>query len=265
VALLAVLVVLVGPGRIAGDFAAKSGQEAAPTGGTGIRLSVSGSGRAQFWGSALDAFASAPAKGIGTGSFPTYWNQHGALETPVQNAHSEPLELLAELGPLGLVSFLVFFAAVAVAGIPRARPRDGSAAGAALGLVTTGLVGVVIDWTWDVPAVAVPMLLAAAVLAGRSLAAAAAGSVPVSAVRRPPLRVPAPILAVVASAFALAAFWAGDALRAVPEGAIQVFGGIGYTWEHVAHVHLRRAAVLTALVGPRAAHRDRAADWLRER
>jgi hypothetical protein len=71
VALLAVLVVLVGPGRIAGDFAAKSGREAAPTGGTGVRLSVSGSGRAQFWGSALDAFASAPVKGIGTGSFPT--------------------------------------------------------------------------------------------------------------------------------------------------------------------------------------------------
>jgi alkylation response protein AidB-like acyl-CoA dehydrogenase len=68
-----------------------------------------------------------------------------------------------------------------------------------------------------------------------------------------------------AALVALAAFWAGDALRAVPEGAIQVFGGIGYTWEHVAHVHLRRAAVLTALVGPRAAHRDRAADWLRER
>jgi alkylation response protein AidB-like acyl-CoA dehydrogenase len=68
-----------------------------------------------------------------------------------------------------------------------------------------------------------------------------------------------------AALVALAAFWAGDALRAVPEGAIQVFGGIGYTWEHVAHVFLRRAAVLTALVGPSAAHRDTAAAWLRER
>jgi alkylation response protein AidB-like acyl-CoA dehydrogenase len=68
-----------------------------------------------------------------------------------------------------------------------------------------------------------------------------------------------------AALVALAAFWAGDSLRAVPEGALQVFGGIGYTWEHVAHVYLRRAAVLTALLGPRAAHRDTAADWLRER
>jgi alkylation response protein AidB-like acyl-CoA dehydrogenase len=68
-----------------------------------------------------------------------------------------------------------------------------------------------------------------------------------------------------AALVALAAFWAGDSLRAVPEGAIQVFGGIGYTWEHVAHVYLRRAAVLTALLGPRATHRDTAAAWLRAR
>jgi alkylation response protein AidB-like acyl-CoA dehydrogenase len=49
---------------------------------------------------------------------------------------------------------------------------------------------------------------------------------------------------------ALAAFWAAERLRAVPEGAIQVFGGIGYTWEHDAHLYLRRAAVLTALLPP---------------
>jgi alkylation response protein AidB-like acyl-CoA dehydrogenase len=63
----------------------------------------------------------------------------------------------------------------------------------------------------------------------------------------------------------LAAFWATDSVRAVPEGAVQVFGGIGYTWEHVAHVYLRRAAVLTALLGRRADHRDIAAEWLRHR
>ncbi len=63
----------------------------------------------------------------------------------------------------------------------------------------------------------------------------------------------------------LAAFWAADSLRAIPEGVIQVFGGIGYTWEHVAHVFLRRAAVLTALLGTRGHHRDVAAEWLRTR
>jgi alkylation response protein AidB-like acyl-CoA dehydrogenase len=61
---------------------------------------------------------------------------------------------------------------------------------------------------------------------------------------------------------ALAAFWAGHRLRAVTEGSIQVFGGIGYTWDHDAHVHLRRAACLTAALGDRRRHRDDVVEWL---
>jgi alkylation response protein AidB-like acyl-CoA dehydrogenase len=68
-----------------------------------------------------------------------------------------------------------------------------------------------------------------------------------------------------AASVALACFWAMDALRAVPESAIQVFGGIGYTWEHHAHLYLRRAAVLAALLGPMARDRDVAAAWLARR
>jgi alkylation response protein AidB-like acyl-CoA dehydrogenase len=60
----------------------------------------------------------------------------------------------------------------------------------------------------------------------------------------------------------LAAFWGIDALRAVPEGATQVFGGIAYTWEHDAHVHLRRAATGAAALGTRAYHRDMVTRWL---
>lgn len=63
----------------------------------------------------------------------------------------------------------------------------------------------------------------------------------------------------------LAVFWAVDSLRRVPEGAIQVFGGIAYTWEHDAHVHLRRAATRVALLGPRDRHRAVVAAWLRTR
>lgn len=63
----------------------------------------------------------------------------------------------------------------------------------------------------------------------------------------------------------LAVFWAVDSLRRVPEGATQVFGGIAYTWEHDAHVHLRRAATRVAELGPRDLHRAVVADWLRAR
>ncbi len=63
----------------------------------------------------------------------------------------------------------------------------------------------------------------------------------------------------------LAAYWGIDSLRAVPEGATQVFGGIAYTWEHEAHVHLRRAASTAATLGARAYHRDVVTRWLSAR
>lgn len=63
----------------------------------------------------------------------------------------------------------------------------------------------------------------------------------------------------------LAAFWAVDSLRRVPEGATQVFGGIAYTWEHDAHVYLRRAACRTADLGSRSLHRSIVARWLDSR
>ncbi len=196
---------IVGPARIVGDFVATSGREA--TAG-GAQLSLAGSGRAQFWSAALEAFADEPLRGIGSGSYGFYWNGHGTLETPVQNAHSEPLELLAELGIVGLAAFVAFFAAAGAAGIPRARRPGGEAAGAALGLIATGLVGIVIDWTWDVPSVAVCVLLAAAVLTTRALDAAGAARLP----RPAPLALPAPLVAFVAAGFAIPAIWAGAVL-----------------------------------------------------
>ncbi|OBH82578.1 acyl-CoA dehydrogenase [Mycobacterium scrofulaceum] len=63
----------------------------------------------------------------------------------------------------------------------------------------------------------------------------------------------------------LAAYWGIDALRAVPEGATQVFGGIAHTWEHDAHIYLRRAASAAANLGARAYHRDVATRWLTAR
>lgn len=51
------------------------------------------------------------------------------------------------------------------------------------------------------------------------------------------------------AAAALAKAYAGRAARTVCETAIQVHGGIGNTWECVAHVHLRRALLSIDLLG----------------
>jgi alkylation response protein AidB-like acyl-CoA dehydrogenase len=53
---------------------------------------------------------------------------------------------------------------------------------------------------------------------------------------------------------AVAAAQALPAYRRNAEKNIQLLGGIGFTWEHDAHLYLRRASVLSALFGHRAAH-----------
>ena len=194
------LVLLTGPARLIDDFRSLS-PEARTEASTGI-LSASGSGRAQFWGTALDAFADEPVRGIGAGGYATYWNQHGSLGTPTRNAHSEPLELLAELGPAGLLGFAGFAVIVALAGVRRARGPAGAAAGAALGVLAAGAVGFLIDWTWQVPAVTVPVLVVAAALAGRGFGPAAAAG----------LRVPAPLAGAALVAVAIPSLWAAGVL-----------------------------------------------------
>lgn len=161
----AVAVVLAaGPSGLVGDFrGTPKGSRTA--GGSGI-VSTSGSGRAQFWATALEAFADEPGRGVGAGGYAAYWTRNGSLSIPTRNAHSEPLELAAELGAPGLVLFAGFFVTVIACGVGRARGPDGPVAGAALGLLIAGLIGICIDWTWDIPALAVPVLIAAGLLAG---------------------------------------------------------------------------------------------------
>lgn len=48
--------------------------------------------------------------------------------------------------------------------------------------------------------------------------------------------------------------------RSVTETAMQVFGGIGQTWEHIAHVHTRRALTGRALFGDESAQLAHVAD-----
>ena len=58
-------------------------------------------------------------------------------------------------------------------------------------------------------------------------------------------------------AAATAALACGEAYSFVAAETIQVHGGIGFTWEHPAHLHFRRAATAATLFGDQAFHRDR--------
>lgn len=54
-----------------------------------------------------------------------------------------------------------------------------------------------------------------------------------------------------------------EALRRAAAEAIQLHGGIGFTWEHDLHLHLRRARADSVLYGDAAVHRDRLCTLLR--
>jgi alkylation response protein AidB-like acyl-CoA dehydrogenase len=53
-----------------------------------------------------------------------------------------------------------------------------------------------------------------------------------------------------------------DAYAAMAADAVQLHGGIGFTWEHVCHLYLKRAKLNQALFGGAGAHRDAAARLL---
>jgi alkylation response protein AidB-like acyl-CoA dehydrogenase len=63
-------------------------------------------------------------------------------------------------------------------------------------------------------------------------------------------------------AAAMAKAYASDAGRRVPAAALQVLGGIGFTWEHDLHLWLKRGRANAALWGDAPAQRARVADLL---
>lgn len=64
------------------------------------------------------------------------------------------------------------------------------------------------------------------------------------------------------TAAALAAAYCADAFVHAAKENIQIHGGIGYTWEHDAHLYLRRAKSSEQLFGAPASHRARLAELI---
>jgi alkylation response protein AidB-like acyl-CoA dehydrogenase len=62
-----------------------------------------------------------------------------------------------------------------------------------------------------------------------------------------------------------AKIWCGDASKRVMASALQVHGGIGFTWEHDLHFFLKRAQLDQLAFGDASAHRERLAALLRPR
>ena len=65
--------------------------------------------------------------------------------------------------------------------------------------------------------------------------------------------------AALADAAAIASAWCSEAFLAVTAEMVQLHGGIGFTWEHDAHLYFRRARADSVLWGDASYHRERLA------
>jgi len=142
-----------------------------PASGAGRFDSASGSGRYQFWETAVDAAKTEPLVGIGPGTYEYYWAREGSLPTFIRDAHSLYLETAAELGIVGLVIILALVAAPFAAGIRRsltASEEDRVWLAAALAGCAAFAVAAAVDWAWELTVLPVAFLLLTAAILGRS-------------------------------------------------------------------------------------------------
>jgi hypothetical protein len=170
---VAVVAVIVGviaanPAQRLEDFRSTPDPERVGNAAVTARIaSGSGSGRYQFWSAAVDAFASDPVTGIGAGGYEAYWNRNGDITRTVRNAHSLFLETLGELGVVGLLLIGSFLGIAVVQGWRRrARGSPGGVVEVALAILAAGVLSAAIDWTWELPAAFVPVVIVVALLVG---------------------------------------------------------------------------------------------------
>jgi len=91
-----------------------------------------------------------PLLGSGAGSFDDVWALHGTAALNVHDAHSLYLEVLAELGPVGLGLLGVALVAPLIAGV---RARRQPLVPAVAAAYCAYLVHAGLDWDWEYPVV----------------------------------------------------------------------------------------------------------------
>jgi O-antigen ligase len=170
-ALVAVVVVAViaGFARYGGPVTlVRKGYDSFTTtsGGTPVNLNkrlftFSGSYRSELWHAAWGDYRHHPVLGSGPGTYEQYWNAHRPIPHQVRDAHNLYLEVLAELGPVGLLLLLFALGTPFVAAI---RARGHPLAPLALAAYAALLVHASVDWDWEMTAVTLAGFACAAAL-----------------------------------------------------------------------------------------------------
>ncbi len=137
-----------------------------------VRLISTNSGnRYVWWKEAVGAWADRPVGGWGAGSFALLHLRYRHDGLLVTQAHSVPLQLLAETGVVGLLLVAGALLALLAAALARTRAlrsgRERDLAIALLAACAAWLVHGFYDWDFNIPAVTAPVLAMLGILAGR--------------------------------------------------------------------------------------------------
>ncbi len=154
------------PGRASDAWAEfKRGQ--GPGVGAERLSSVAGESRYQFWSAAVRENATDPLIGTGSGTFEYWWARDGDVSEIAHDTHSLYLQTLGELGIVGLAMLTAFLLTIVGWGgrnVLRASVDERPHLAAALAGFVAFCLTAVVDWTWQIPVLAVATLLLASVL-----------------------------------------------------------------------------------------------------
>jgi hypothetical protein len=161
----AAAVALICAGLAVAIVAGAKERSTAPLSGGAARLTTLQSNRYAYWRVALHAFEDQPLRGVGAGGWAVYWLRYRPITEFATDAHSLPLQTLAELGIIGFVLLAAFIGGVAWASADALRAAPALAAGPIAGCVVY-LAHAPLDWDWQMPAVTlIAIALAGALLA----------------------------------------------------------------------------------------------------
>jgi tetratricopeptide (TPR) repeat protein len=177
VALVAV-VIAVDPGARIESFKQTGFEPRSRQQSTGQLLSLEGGGRYQFWSAAVDQFRANPVLGGGAGAYEFWWAENPRFPYYVRDAHSLWLEILGELGLVGLILAVGAFGYGILVALRRVRGYEGpdrilvAALGATL---FAWAFAAAIDWMWEMTVVSAVAVICLGLMTGPATA------------RRPPL------------------------------------------------------------------------------
>ena len=118
------------------------------------RLTSTGNnGRIAQWNVALEAFSSKPLIGEGAGTYQLQWARHRPYLFTVIDAHSLYIQVLGELGLVGIVLIGGALIAIFVGLARRLRGEERHIYAAVVALLAVWAIHAGVDWDWEMPAV----------------------------------------------------------------------------------------------------------------